>query len=327
MIDVGGKAVTHRRALARGAAQLTKAAFEALRDRRNPKGDVLALAEAAGLMAAKRTAELIPLCHPLPLTQVRLAFRLDESAHRVEVSCEAAAEAKTGVEMEALCGVSGALLTIYDLSKAVDPLITLTGIELVRKEGGKQGLWERSKIKDQRSEIKDHELINEHEKDKSLADLRCAVITVSDRAARGERKDESGPRAAEFLKARGATVMGTRIVTDDREQIEKAALAACAEKADVVILSGGTGVGPRDVTPETIQGLCDRWIPGIGERLRASGAAKTEMSWLSRSGGGLRGRTLLVALPGSPRAVEEGLSALENILAHAVQIAGGANHG
>jgi molybdenum cofactor synthesis domain-containing protein len=212
-------------------------------------------------------------------------------------------------------------------------LITLTGIELVRKEGGKNGIWERdekrSTINDQRSTIDDHEPINDHEHDnaKTLSDIRCAIITVSDRSARGEREDLSGPKAAEFLKARGATVVGVRVVSDERAEIEKAALAACAEKADIVILSGGTGVGPRDVTPETIQGLCDRWIPGIGERLRLSGAAKTEMTWLSRSGGGLRGRTLLVTLPGSPRAVAEGLAALEDILAHAVQIAAGGHHG
>jgi cyclic pyranopterin phosphate synthase len=141
MIDVGPKAPTQRRALARGRIQMSRAAFEALRTGTNPKGEVLAQAEVAGMMAAKRTADLLPLCHPLPLDRVAVGFELDERSSSVVAWCEAAATARTGVEMEALQGVSGALLAIYDLSKAVDPVLTISDIHLSVKEGGKSGRW------------------------------------------------------------------------------------------------------------------------------------------------------------------------------------------
>jgi cyclic pyranopterin phosphate synthase len=141
MIDVGEKAATKRRAVARGRIQMSRRAFDALRNGTNPKGDVLAQAEVAGMLAAKRTADLIPLCHPLPLDQVRVRFELVDRTCSVVASCEAAATARTGVEMEALQGVSGALLAIYDLSKAVDPVLTISDVHLSVKEGGKSGVW------------------------------------------------------------------------------------------------------------------------------------------------------------------------------------------
>lgn len=141
MIDVGEKAATKRRALARGRIQMSAAAFDALRTGTNPKGDVLAQAEVAGMLAAKRTADLIPLCHPLPLDQVRVRFELVAATCSVVASCEAAATARTGVEMEALQGVTGALLAIYDLSKAVDPVLTISDVHLSAKDGGKSGRW------------------------------------------------------------------------------------------------------------------------------------------------------------------------------------------
>lgn len=141
MIDVGEKTPTRRRARASGRITMSSAAFAALRDGRNPKGDVLAQAEVAGMLAAKRTAELIPLCHPLPLDRVELSFELEAATCAVVASCEASATARTGVEMEALQGVSGALLAIYDLSKAVDPVLVISDVHLVSKEGGKSGRW------------------------------------------------------------------------------------------------------------------------------------------------------------------------------------------
>ena len=128
MIDVGAKQPTRRRAVAQGTIHLGERAFQAVRRGTNPKGDVLALAEVAGIMATKRTADPIPLCHPLPLDSVRVHCDLDEAKLAVTVSCEAATVAKTGVEMEALCGVNGALLAIYDLSKAVDPVLSISDI-------------------------------------------------------------------------------------------------------------------------------------------------------------------------------------------------------
>jgi len=141
MIDVGPKAPTRRRAVAQGRIRMSGACFATIRDGTNPKGDVLAQAEVAGILGAKRTAEMIPLCHPLGLEQVLVRFELDAATSSVVASCEAVTTAKTGVEMEALSGVTTALLAIYDLAKAVDPALLITDVHLWSKEGGKSGLW------------------------------------------------------------------------------------------------------------------------------------------------------------------------------------------
>ena len=141
MIDVGPKTATHRKAVAQGSIKLSQEAFAAIVNRANPKGDVLSLAEIAGIMAAKKTSDLIPLCHPLPLEKVQLRFESNQDSASITVFCEVSTTSKTGVEMEALSGVNGALLTIYDLSKAVNPVLIISEIRLNTKEGGKSGPW------------------------------------------------------------------------------------------------------------------------------------------------------------------------------------------
>lgn len=142
MVDVSGKAVTAREAMAAGRIRMSSEALEAIRDGSLAKGDALAVARLAGIMAAKRTSELIPLCHPLPLTRVslELAFETDSIAATATV----ATDAKTGVEMEALTAVSIALLTLYDMAKAIDKAMTIEDIVLVKKTGGKSGDWVRT---------------------------------------------------------------------------------------------------------------------------------------------------------------------------------------
>lgn len=142
MVDVGDKSVTQRRALATGRIILGARTFALVRDAALPKGDALRLAEVAGVMAAKKTADIIPLCHPLGLDHVAIAFRLEASSHSVAAFCRTATSARTGVEMEALAGVHGALLTIWDLAKQVEAALSIEGVRLLRKEGGKSGLWE-----------------------------------------------------------------------------------------------------------------------------------------------------------------------------------------
>jgi cyclic pyranopterin phosphate synthase len=141
MIDVGAKPATTRHAQAQGKIALSPAAYQAIEQNTNPKGDVLTLAEVAGIMCAKRTADFLPLCHPLPLESVALDFELLPKENSVLVRCDVHVTAKTGVEMEALCGVNGALLCIYDLSKAVDPVLKISEIRLNFKRGGKSGEW------------------------------------------------------------------------------------------------------------------------------------------------------------------------------------------
>ncbi len=141
MVDVSAKPATARRAVARGVLTLGAEAFAALADRRLAKGDALAVARIAGIQAAKRTAEWIPLCHPVPLERVELRIELDAGRRAAVVEAEAAARWSTGVEMEALTAVSAALLALYDMAKALDRGMTLGPIRLVRKEGGRSGVW------------------------------------------------------------------------------------------------------------------------------------------------------------------------------------------
>jgi cyclic pyranopterin phosphate synthase len=139
MVDVAGKSVTAREAIATGRITMSLAALAAIRDGSATKGDVIAVARIAGIMAAKRTSDLIPLCHPLPLTRVAVDLTLDATG--IVATATAATDAKTGVEMEALTAVSVALLTIYDMAKAIDKAMIIDGIRLVSKTGGKSGDW------------------------------------------------------------------------------------------------------------------------------------------------------------------------------------------
>lgn len=142
MVDVGGKAETRRVAVAEGRIAMSAEALAAIRDGTVPKGDVLAAARIAGIMAAKKTAELIPLCHPLALNAVTVDFEIEDGAVRVIAS--ASLTGRTGVEMEALTAASIALLTLYDMAKALDKGMIISGIRLLEKRGGKSGNWKAS---------------------------------------------------------------------------------------------------------------------------------------------------------------------------------------
>ena len=141
MVDVSAKRPTLRRALAEGRIQMSAAAFRAVRDAQLAKGDVLGTARIAGVMAAKRTADLIPLCHPLALSDVQVCFTLDAKARAVRCEAEVRTAGPTGVEMEALTAVSVALLTIYDMAKSADKAMRIDGVRLLEKDGGKSGPW------------------------------------------------------------------------------------------------------------------------------------------------------------------------------------------
>lgn len=139
MVDVGGKAVTVREATATGRIAMSREAAAAIRDGAVKKGDVLAVARVAGIMAAKRTGELVPLCHPLPLTRVSIELTVEDAG--VSATATVGTDGRTGVEMEALTAVSVALLTIYDMAKAIDRAMTIEGVRLLAKSGGRSGDW------------------------------------------------------------------------------------------------------------------------------------------------------------------------------------------
>ena len=143
MVDISDKNVTARYAIAAGKISMSKECFELLTDGKMPKGDVLSVARVAGIQAAKRTPELIPLCHTLLLEQVKIDFNPDASGCSLEVRCEVRLTGKTGAEMEALTGASVALLTVYDMCKAVDKTMVITDVCLIEKDGGKTGHYVR----------------------------------------------------------------------------------------------------------------------------------------------------------------------------------------
>lgn len=143
MVDVAGKDITHRRAVAQGTISMQPATLQLISEGGHKKGDVLGIARLAGIMAAKKTAELVPLCHPLMLTRIEVAFELDSTSNAVSCTTTVETDGKTGVEMEALTAVQIALLTIYDMCKAVDRGMVMTDIRLMEKSGGKSGHWSR----------------------------------------------------------------------------------------------------------------------------------------------------------------------------------------
>ena len=144
MVDVGGKDNTHRGAVASGSIKMDAATLALIAQGGHKKGDVLGIARVAGIMASKKTSDLVPLCHPLPLTHVSIEFEIDESNHKVDASCRAETRGQTGVEMEALCALQVALLTIYDMCKAVDRGMVISDVQLEHKSGGKSGEWNRA---------------------------------------------------------------------------------------------------------------------------------------------------------------------------------------
>lgn len=319
MIDVGAKPATLRFAKSEGWIRMSASAFQALRDFKNPKGDVLAMAEVAGLMALKKTADILPLCHPLAIQHAEIRFELIESSLSVRAVCVVQVIGRTGAEMESLMGLQTALLCIYDLCKAVDPVLEIGGIKLLEKKGGKSGHWHNPTLPGFEGKISSN-------KGKTpWADMRVSIITLSDRASQGIYEDKSGPAIGENLKAWGVSDIQAHVIADDPEQLATLLKACATDHRDLVLCTGGTGFAPRDRTPECIEKVCDRLIPGFGELLRSSGSVYTPLSYLSRAQAGLLAKTIVVSLPGSPRAVNEGMGALKYVLQTGVMVARGEN--
>lgn len=312
MIDVAAKAVTRRLAIAVGEIFVGAEAFSLIAGRSLPKGDALTLAEIAGIQGAKNASLTIPLCHPMALDHVAIRTELDESRRAVTVFCSAAAQARTGVEMEALAGVHAALLAIWDLTKMVDAGLSIGNIRLLGKIGGKSGLWLHP------DGVPDWvlEAMAPPRPEVRLDGVAAATVTLSDRASQGGYEDKSGKLLAGLLEASGAEVRQRLLLPDESAPLVDAIRGLHAEGVRLVICTGGTGVAPRDITPEAVTAACDRLVPGIGELLRQHGARFTPNSWASRSLAGVLGDTLVVALPGSPKAVGEGMQCLLPLLPH-----------
>jgi cyclic pyranopterin phosphate synthase len=306
MVDVGDKPVTARRAVAKAVVRMRPDVLTSLLDASGPKGDVLVTARLAGIGAAKRTSDLIPLCHPLPLDRVDLELTPNRADGTIEIRAEVRVTARTGCEMEALTAASVAALTVYDTSKALQRDIVIERVELLEKSGGRSGDYAR----DEPTATAEHEAV---------------VVTCSNRSASGEREDASGPLLVERLRAAGFDVASEAIVVADDEDAIAALLARLADEGHrLVVTTGGTGLTPTDVTPAATRRVIDREVPGMAELMRSAGLASTPMAALSRGVVGARGSTLIANVPGSPRGAAESMTALVPVLRHALdQLAGG----
>lgn len=319
MIDVGDKQITRRRAVACGTITVCSMTMKMIREGNSPKGNILAMAEVAGIMAAKNTSQILPLCHPLLIDSTQIWFEIHELS--VTAYCEVICHGKTGVEMEALFGANTCLLTIYDLAKAVDPVIEISNVYLQTKEGGKSGKWTHPQ-----HPVKQE--INEKEKNHcvDLKNIRYAVATLSDRASRGQYSDCSGSILQDFFKQAQASEIFYQVIPDDKQNLEDLILKAQESGVEVLALTGGTGIAERDITPETVRNLSDKELVGFGELQRQHGAKYTKASWLSRSSAFVAGKTLIILFPGSPKAVTQGLESIGDLIPHALRMMRGEPH-
>ncbi|MBX2979657.1 MAG: bifunctional molybdenum cofactor biosynthesis protein MoaC/MoaB [Flavobacteriales bacterium] len=296
MIDITHKPTTLREATATALITVSDpATIAALKQKRVPKGDVLESARVAALFGVKKTHELIPDCHPLPIEHAECTFVVGEM--EVIVTMRVRTIYRTGVEVEAMHGASVAALTIYDMLKPIDKGVVIAGIKLLEKKGGKSD-W----------------------KDRFDGPVKAAVLVISDSVSAGKKEDKGGVAVVERLTRLGVECGGTTVVPDEPDAIAAQVKAWASEGLDLILTTGGTGLSPRDRTPEAIAPILDREVPGIMEAARSFGQERMPWAMMSRGIAGMIGRTLVITLPGSTRGAQETMDALFPFVLHVVKV-------
>ena len=302
MVNITKKNNTLRKAIATAVVRVSKhETIDAIQQGKVPKGDVFEFSRAAGLLAIKKTSDVIPDCHPLPVEFAAIRHSIEDLTIVIEV--EVHTIYKTGVEVEAMHGAAIVALTIYDMLKPIDDAIEISTVKLLRKEGGKS------------------DVINELDEE-----LICAVIVCSDSISKGEGNDTAGVAIVERMKRLGIDSATYEIISDDVDVIRSKAEELSAKDIDLLIFAGGTGLSPRDVTPEAISPLIETPIPGIMEAVRHYGQERMPYAMLSRGVAGFIKNSLVITLPGSVRAVNEAMDALFPHLLHVFKVRAGFRH-
>jgi len=301
MVDITHKSNTLRIATAQAIVKVSKQeTIQAIRDKTVPKGDVFAMSKAAGLLGVKKTPELLPDCHPMPLEYTGIEYAIEGLAITVRVTVKTIY--KTGVEVEAMHGASIVALNMYDMLKPIDKGIEIHAIKLLEKKGGKSSY-----------PIAD------------VSGLKAGIVVCSDTLSQGKGEDKSGLVIQERMRAYGLETLDIQVIADDMEVIQQT-VSSLAKEKNVIILTGGTGLSPRDVTPEAVIPLLDKRIVGAEETIRRHGQERMPYAMFSRSVVGTIGDCLVLAFPGSSKGVEESLDAVFPALFHSFKVLKGERH-
>jgi cyclic pyranopterin monophosphate synthase len=305
MFDVSKKGDTLRFATAQAIIKVSPESIDLIKNEKTPKGDIIEAAKISATLGAKKTWELIPYCHPIPIDHISTQLLLYQSSIEIKVSVKSVW--KTGVEMEALTGCSVAALAVYDMLKPIDEHLSIESIKLLDKTGGKRDFIESLNKK-----------------------INVAIFVISDSTFNGTRVDKSGKIIIDRLKNTYATnteIVGYEILPDNIDKIKASLIKYSDEKkVDLIITSGGNGFSKRDVTPEATKMVIDKEANGISETIRSYGQRRTPLSMLSRGISGTRDKTLIVNLPGSTKAVSESLDLLLPSIFHVFNMLGGKGH-
>lgn len=302
MVDITSKNNTLRIATAQAIVKVSKAeTITAIQNKTVPKGDVFAMSTAAGLLGVKKTPDLLPDCHPIPIEYTGITYEVNKL--EITINCTVKTIYKTGVEVEAMHGASIVALTMYDMLKPIDKGVEIHHIKLLSKKGGKSDFI-----------------------DSFRKNIKAAVIVCSDTISAGEKEDRAGKAIATKLEAVGVEVSAYEVIPDEVDRIQQAAKKNQEHGIDLIIFTGGTGLSKRDVTPEALLPLLDRRISGIEEAIRSYGQERTPYAMLSRSLVGTYKDSLLIALPGSTKGAAESMDAVFPAVLHLFRIFKGARH-